>query len=85
MASVSKSKTSKLGWGVRLVFGITLHIKDEEIIHRIKRDFGSIGDIGYKDSYVTFRVTRLEDIYNIIYSHYVNYPLQTTKTLYFNL
>lgn len=84
MINIYKSRKSKFGWGLKLVFQITQHLKDEQIIHRIKQHFGGIGNIEYESDYVSFKAYSLEDLY-IIYYHYINYPLQTTKRIYFNL
>lgn len=87
MVNMYQSKKAKWNWQIKLIFQITLHIKDEKILIRIKEYFGGIGHIEHLKNkpYVSFKVYKNEDLYKIIYNHFENYPLQTTKMIYFIL
>jgi hypothetical protein len=83
---VTKKKNSRLGWTVRLFFTIGLLSRDLALLLRIKEFFGC----GYivkndKKNVVSFRITSLEDITNILIPHFSRYPLLTQKAADFKL
>ncbi len=84
--SVTRNKNSRLGWNVRLFFTIGLHSRDLALLLQIK-EFLGCGYIVQNDSQneVSFRVTSLEDLTNIIIPHFSNYPLLTQKAADFKL
>lgn len=58
-----------------------MHSKDVNILYNIKSYFKNIGNINIrKDRKIcVYRVTKLEDLYNIILIHFTKYPLLTSK------
>lgn len=67
---------SNKGKKITLSFEITLHIKDIAILHRIKHFF-NCGNVTSRPSLnrATYRVTKIEDIKNIIIPHFLTFPL----------
>lgn len=80
----TKTPTTKIGYTVRILFQITLHPSDQNILYRLK-DYFKIGDIIHTEHYVSYRITKLSDILTILIPHFMNYPLQSTKTISFFL
>lgn len=78
------AKTTKIGYTVRLIYQITVHPNDIEILHRIKAFF-NVGQIVHTRHYVSYRVTNFSDIINVIIPHFCAYPLQSTKVISFYL
>jgi len=79
------SKTTKIGYTVRLLYQISVHPSDIEILYKLKTYFNNVGDIlVYKDN-VSYRVTKLSDILNEIIPHFSVYPLQSTKLVSYYL
>lgn len=58
-----------------------MHSKDINILYNIKNYFKDIGNINIrKDRKIcVYRVTKLEDLYNIVLVHFIKYPLLTSK------
>ena len=83
---VTKNKNSRLGWSARLFFTIGLNSRDLALLLRIKEFFGC-GYIvkNYNKNEVSFRVTSLEDLTNILIPHFIKYPLLTQKAADFKL
>lgn len=63
-------------WGV---FQIKLHKKDLLLLQQIRAYFKGAGNIVVNESSVSYRVTSLKDMLNIIYPHFDKYPLITQK------
>jgi len=74
------SKRSNLNWRVQVSFEINLHIKDILILHSIK-DFFNVGLISSRldKNNCVYRVTKIEDLINVIIPHFLNYPLISQK------
>jgi hypothetical protein len=83
---VTKNKNSRLGFSVRLFFTIGLHFRDLDLLLKIKEYLGC-GYIVKNNNLneVSFRVTSLEDLTNIIIPQFSNYPLLTKKAADFKL
>lgn len=83
---ISKLRNHK-NWAVQLRFEIYLHIEDLAILEEIKAFFGVGSILISKNSrkVATFRVSNLNDITNVIIPHFVNFPLQSAKSIDFNL
>lgn len=77
----NKSKSCKTGWFVQAIFQIKLHVRDENLLFKIKSFFNEAGTIRIdsKDNKVSYRVYKIDDINNIIIPHFENYPLITNK------
>jgi len=80
-----KSKSTKLGYTVKLHYQISVHHSDEAILHALKAFFKDAGYIVYSEHYVAYRVEKLSDILNYIIPHFTAYPLQSTKFIPFYL
>lgn len=81
--SIVKNKNFKVGYQVSLVFTIQLHIKDLNLIEKIKSYFG-VGIISIKNKdgkpySVIYSVKSLKDILTVIIPHFDKYPLLTKK------
>uniref|UniRef100_A0A896Z6I4 LAGLIDADG endonuclease n=1 Tax=Coniophora puteana TaxID=80637 RepID=A0A896Z6I4_9AGAM len=75
-------KTSKtlVGWLVTHQFKITLHIKDKDLILKLREFFG-VGNISINSEAGTasIYITNLEQLTNVIIPHFLKYPLVTQK------
>lgn len=82
---IQKNAKYKLGWRTKIIYAITLHIKDSNLLNDIKLYFG-VGEIHKKESInkIQYRVESLNDIRRIIY-HFDKYPLISTKKTNYNL
>jgi len=76
---ISKRKDT-LNWRVSVSFEINLHIKDIEILHKIKNYFG-VGSIITRPNknLCVYRLTKIKDLLSIIIPHFNKYPLLTQK------
>jgi len=72
--------TTRVGWAVKPVFCIELHIKDLELIKAIQNYFGvGIIQINKKRNTVYFSVQSVKDVVNSVIPHFDKYPLITKK------
>lgn len=72
--------TTRVGWAVKPVFCIELHIKDLELIKAIQNYFGvGIIQINQKRNTVYFSVQSVKDVVNSVIPHFDKYPLITQK------
>jgi hypothetical protein len=76
--SISFSTTNSGNWFIRPSFSIHLHKKDIQILELIQFYFNGIGNINIFQDSIIYRVRKLEDLL-IIKSHFIKYPLQTSK------
>lgn len=76
---IYKSKARKLGFGVKLVFKLTQHSKDEELMKSLKYylDCGNISK--YKEA-CDYKVIKLSDIQEKILPFFKNYPILGVKS-----
>ena len=79
------SKTTKIGYIVGLIYQISVHHSDMEILYKLKSFFNNVGSIITTKDYVSYRVTNLSDIINVIIPHFNAYPLQSTKIVSYYL
>ena len=79
------AKTTKIGYTVRLTYQISVHPSDIEILYKLKAYFNNVGNIIITKNYVSYRVTNLSDIINVIIPHFKAYPLQSTKIVSYYL
>ena len=78
--SVILTQLSNSKWRIIVSFEINLHIKDIAILYKIKEFFG-VGSITIRpEKFIcVYRVTKIEDLLNIIIPHFLLYPLNTQK------
>jgi hypothetical protein len=81
----NKLTEARLGYRIRAIFAIQLHLKDIDILKKIQAYFGGIGAINVMDGdIVAYRVRTLNDLKKVI-AHFDNFPLQTKKQADFEL
>jgi len=86
MLSLLSNKTWRYGWSVGARFEITLHMKDEELLNKIRVFFKGAGNIyRYSENKISYRVNRLDELLTIIIPHFKLYPLRTNKQKDFEL
>lgn len=79
-ASVLKSPSTKTGWSVNARFKITAHKTDLDLMLNLKDFFcENIGKIVISKDTCTYRVDKLNDIFEVIIPHFDKYPLVTQK------
>jgi hypothetical protein len=74
-------------WQVTASYSICLHAKDLSLLNQIQSFFGGIGKIYSfsNETKVIFRVTKIDDLINIIIPHFNTYLLLTQKRADFEL
>uniref|UniRef100_UPI0022FD461E hypothetical protein n=1 Tax=Drechslerella dactyloides TaxID=74499 RepID=UPI0022FD461E len=72
-------------WCISPVFRIHLHIKDIALLYKIQQFFDNIGNINVSNNSVSFNVTNIKDIKNVIIPHFIKYPLLSNKLIDFKL
>jgi len=82
-----KNLNYKLGWNVTSRFRLELHIRDLELLYSIQSFFKGIGQIGIISTrkLAYFEVTKLNDLVNMIIPHFEQYPLQSAKSIDFQI
>lgn len=84
---LNSNNSIKLVRQIQLSFEISLHIKDIELLYKLKSFFGEAGTIFIpstrKDA--RLKITALNDIFNFIIPHFKQYPLQGMKSLDYDL
>lgn len=87
MINVFKSKNVNLGYSVKLIYQITAHYSEIDTMFSIKSFFNGVGNIEFSSNgkYVSYKVYKIADIINTIIPHFITYPLQSTKLVYFKL
>jgi len=79
MINFYRDKKLNLGMSVRAAFSITLHIRDIDLLHKIKAYFGDVGLVTqWKDSAI-FKVQSIKEISENIIPHFDKYSLITQK------
>ncbi len=72
---------------IQLSFEISVHIKDIDLLYKLKSFFGEVGSISIlstrKDA--RLKITGLNDIFNFIIPHFKQYPLRGMKKIDFDL
>lgn len=80
---IYKSKASKLGMAIKLVFKLTQHSRDEELMLSLKSYF----ECGYISKFreaCDYKVTKLSDIQEKIIPFFINHPVLGVKSQDFN-
>ena len=73
-----KTAYSKTGWSISLVFQISLHEKDKNILEQIQNYFGVGGITGHGSTSLKYSVRSYNDM-QIIIDHFDKFPLATNK------
>jgi len=63
--TVSASST-KIGYTVRLIYQITVHPCDIDMLYKIQAYFDNVGKVEIYKDYVSYRITRLSDILRVV-------------------
>ncbi len=71
-------------WRVTALFTIHLHIKDLQLLYKIK-DFFKVGKVYQSKKSAFYTVGRFEDVVKVILPHFKKYPLQSAKSIDFDL
>ena len=82
MIKIRASKTLFVGFQVIIVFQLTQHARDENLMKSFI-SFFQCGTIRKNRTWIDYRVTRLEDILNKIIPFFKKYPLRGVKALDF--
>ena len=83
MITIRKQLGSR-GWGVTAAFSLNLHAKDSPLLKKIQ-SFFRVGKIHIGKKAASFTVRRIDDITNVIIPHFKQYPLQSAKSIDFQL
>lgn len=80
---IGNSKSNITGWSIKIIFQIQLHSKDLPLLLEIQSFFNGVGIINKESNrnMVNYRVTKIDDIVNVIIPHFDNYPLQSAKSI----
>jgi len=81
----NKNDLVRTGWNVKLSFSIHLNVRDLDLLESIKTFFGVGNTQINKDGSITYSVTGLKDLINVIIPHFDKYPLLTQKQIDFEL
>lgn len=81
--SIYDSPKSKLGKGIQLVYVVTQHIRDEELLKELINYFGC-GKYSKRKEAGDFKVLSIKEINTKIIPFFNEYPLQGVKSLNFN-
>jgi hypothetical protein len=81
--SIYDSPKSKLGKGIQLVYVLTQHIRDEELLKGLIQYLGC-GKYSKRKEAGDFKVLSIKDINTKIIPFFNEYPLQGVKSLNFN-
>lgn len=83
---VTQRNTAKANWRVQVVFQISLHKRDRDLLNLIQDFFSNVGaQYVHSEDMVSYRVYRVEDLKNVIIPHFDKFPLQTHKRADFEL
>ena len=83
---VRYSSLSKFGFNISLVYSIGAQINPEnyKLLELLKNYFNNYGSISKCGNMYVYEVSTIKEL-NIIRNHFHNFPLQTTKMVYFQL
>lgn len=83
---VVKDKTRSSGFVITVFLEVDLNVVDKDLLERIKATLG-VGNIYFKSSDNTYRwkVSNINDLFNVIIPHFIKYPLVTQKRADFEL
>ena len=84
---LNSNNSTKLVRQIQLSFELSLHIKDIDLIYKLKSFFGEAGTIFIPSTRndARLKITALNDIFNFIIPHFKQYPLHGMKSLDYDL
>ena len=86
MLNILKSSAYRQGWKVQPMFLITQHVRDLDLIKKIKVYLDDVGSIDTKDdNAIQLRIFTFKEINEVIIPHFDKYPLITQKRADFEL
>ncbi len=82
-----RHNTSKSKWVVQASLEINMSSKDLPLLVQVQRAFKDIGCFSHrtKTSTVSYTITKLNDLIDIIIPHFNNYPLRSAKSIDYQL
>ena len=84
IVSVYESNRANTGWAIRLIFKITLHKRDKELLNQIKTYLG-VGEIyDQGENTIEYSVTSLQKL-KVIIDYFDKYPLISQKRVDYEL
>jgi len=86
VVNIIKDKTSATGYVIQVSFELSLNYKDKALLENIKYTLG----VGYtfynsKDKIYKFKVSNINELFNVIIPHFKKYSLITQKNADFSL
>lgn len=79
-----RKQPGSTGWRVTSLFSIHLHLKDLHLLYKIQ-SFFKVGRVHPSKKSACYTVEKFEDVVNVIIPHFHQYPLQSAKSIDFNL
>lgn len=79
--NIYKSRSSKIGYSVKLIISITKHSKDELLMNNIARALKCGYVYKYSNNSVVYMISIFEDIYNKIIPLLNKHPIKGVKYL----
>jgi len=76
---IKKSSSHRIGFQVELVFHLTQHFRDEQLMKSIISYF-KVGKCYYRNEAIDFKVTKIEDLTKIIIPFFDKYPIVGIKS-----
>ena len=85
--NIHKNKNVKSGYSIKLVYQITAHYTELEIMNKIMQFFNGVSRVEYTADgrYVSYRVYKTKDIIKEIIPHLNRYPLQSIRDICYTL
>ena len=80
LVRITKAATHRSGYQVFLIFKLTQHIRDEQLMRSLV-DYLGCGNIYIDKSAIEYRVTKFSDLTDKILPLFTKYPIQGTKRL----
>lgn len=82
LINIHSKSDRKLGYAVSLSFKLKLHLRDKELLEKIRDFFGQLRRVGNitirKDGFIEYAIYSIKDI-EVIILHFDIYPLITKK------
>ena len=84
---LNKDNSKNLVKQIQLSFEISVHIKDIDLLYKLKSFFGEVGNISIPSSRQAscLKITGLNEIFNYIIPHFKQYPLRGMKKIDYDL
>lgn len=79
------SNSRSKNWSVAARFTIKLHIADIDILYKVQSFFGGAGSVTVSGNTANYRISKLKDIIGVVIPHFEQYPLQSAKSIDFQI